>query len=59
MVIFPTHAKGQGLKVEGRLVQNIQWKQTDGRTDGRTKAIALSHTLMRSAISVLPFGGVG
>jgi len=28
-------------KVRGESVQKLEWKQTDGQTDGRTEAIAL------------------
>ena len=36
----------QTFNVNGRLILKIEWKQTDGRTE----AIALSPTLMWSAI---------
>ena len=40
----------QKFKVNGQLVLKLEWKQTDGRTDGRTETIALLATLMRSEI---------
>ena len=38
----------QKFKINGQLVPKIQWKQTDGQTDGRADAIALPAALMRS-----------
>ena len=34
-----------------RLEPKIEWKQTDGWTDGRTEAIALPPSLTRSVIN--------
>jgi len=41
-----THTKK--LKFKGQSVQKIEWKQTDGQTDGRTLPIALPDWLTRS-----------
>ena len=38
MTYIHTHTKFQ---VNGQLVQQIEWKQADGQTDGRTGPIAL------------------
>ena len=38
----------QKFKVNGESVPKIEWKETDGQTDGRTEASALPPTLMRS-----------
>ena len=40
----------QKFKLNGQSVPKMEWKQTDGQTDGRTEAIALPPTLMRSVI---------
>ena len=42
-----THAKGQGQRSLGSNVR----VETDGRTNGRTEAIALPDSLMRSVIT--------
>ena len=44
-----THMKQFEVNGNGQSVPKIQWKQTDGRTDGRTEAIALTVASMRSA----------
>ena len=41
----------QKFKVNGQSFPKIEWKQTDGRTDGRTEATALPPLLLRSVIS--------
>jgi len=40
----------QKFKVNGQSVPKVEWKQTDGWTDGQTEAIALRAALMRSVI---------
>jgi len=40
----------QKITVSGESVQKIEWKQTDGRTDGRTQPIAIPSLLTRSVI---------
>ena len=47
----------QKVKVKGDSVQMLEWNrwtniQTDGRTDGRTEAIALRPVLTRSTITM-------
>ena len=44
--LFP-HAKIQGQ----RSVGSVEWKETDGHTDGRTEAITLPAAIIRSAIN--------
>jgi len=49
---YSTHM--QMFKVNGQSAARIEWKQTDGRTDGRTEAIALPAALMRSVKINIP-----
>ena len=35
----------QTFKVNGQLIQNIEWKQTDGRTDGWRQLHYLTHAV--------------
>ena len=46
--LWPWHTHVQKFKVNGQSVPKLEWKQTAGRTDRRTEAIALPPTLMRS-----------
>ena len=42
----------QNIMVAGHSAQKLEWKQTDARTDGRTEAIALPPSLIRSIITL-------
>ena len=46
LLSWPTHM--QKFKVNGESVPKIEWKQMDGRTDGRTQVSSLPHMLTRS-----------
>ena len=39
------------VMVKDQSIRKLEWKQTDGRTDGRTEAIALLPMITRSVIT--------
>ena len=47
-----TYSHMREFMVNGQSVPKIEWKQTDGPTDGRTEAIALLSSIMRSVIRI-------